>query len=320
MKTTFTAILSLVAVAVFAQIDSRGHWYDGAITYTAKHIDHNDVRMFAMDEGTELGFVLRYLKEVNPNHQIYTIDDDNPDYINPYDVGTTVRHQKSEGWEVICFYDHDNSLKSVMSKETQWDAQKLNEARWMNQMMGEYISEDENETEICLNFGWETISIGSISYPYEIVTFNGRVTGFITVNPVEGELNELEGTWEVVPTLEGFRLCSVKADTDNAPWEWQRDSDGKEIEFVESNPEVGRFFYASGTLLNDKWFSRFDKKTLRIMRNAILARHGYRFQAKDLKEYFAKEPWYKPAASNNKIKLSFVEQLNIELIKHEENQ
>ena len=86
----------------------------------------------------------------------------------------------------------------------------------------------------------------------------------------------------------------------------------------ETNPAVGRFFYASSTLLNDKWFRRFDKSTLRIMRNAILARHGYRFQSKDLQEYFANEPWYKPAASNDKIKLSFVEQLNMELIKHVE--
>ena len=316
MKATFTAILFLVAATVFAQIDSRAHWYDGAITYTATHIEHNDVRMFAMEEGTELGFVLRYIKEENPNHQIYTISDDNPDYINPYNIGTTARHQKSEGWEVLCFYDHDNSLKSVMSKETQWDAQKLNEARWLNQIMGFYISENENETEICLNFGWKTLNIGSTCYPYEIITFNGRILGFITVKPVEGELNELEGTWEIVPTLEGLRLCSVKTDMDNAPWEWQRN--GKEYNFIESNPDVGRFFYASSTLLNDKWFRHFDQKTLRIMRNAILARHGYRFQAKDLQKYFAKEPWYKPAASNEDIKLSFVEQLNIELIKHEE--
>ena len=101
------------------------------------------------------------------------------------------------------------------------------------------------------------------------------------------------------------------------PWDWEHD--GVEYEFAESNPNVGRFFYASTTLLNDKWFRHFDLKTLRFMRNAILARHGYRFQSKDLKEYFANEPWYKPAASNDKVKLSFIEQLNIDLIKYVEH-
>ena len=51
------------------------------------------------------------------------------------------------------------------------------------------------------------------------------------------------------------------------------------------------------------------------MRNAILARHGYVFKSKDLKEYFGKEPWYKPADSNDNINLSLLEELNIELIK-----
>jgi hypothetical protein len=55
------------------------------------------------------------------------------------------------------------------------------------------------------------------------------------------------------------------------------------------------------------------------MRNAILARHGYRFQSKDLQEYFTNEPWYKPAASNVGIRLSFIEQLNVELIKQMED-
>ena len=51
------------------------------------------------------------------------------------------------------------------------------------------------------------------------------------------------------------------------------------------------------------------------MRNAILARHGYVFQSKDLKEYFSSQSWYHPAANNADIQLSFIEQLNVDLIK-----
>ena len=311
-----TLLFAFTATTGLAQIDSRGHWYDGAITYSASHIEHNNVLMNAMDEGEEHEFILRYSKEVNPNHQIYTIASGNPDYVNEYDVGTTVRHQKAEGLDVICFYDHDNGLRSVMSKESEWDAEKLNKARWLNQMIGEYTTEEEDDYENRISWQRESLSFNDIVLPYDIITFNGRVTGFITIKPVAGSTNVLEGTWEVVPTLRGFHLYSVNTETGSTPWEWKRN--GVKYECAESDPDVGRFFYASTTLLNDKWFRRFDLKTLRIMRNAILARHGYRFQSKDLQEYFSQEPWYKPAASNKDIKLSFVEQLNIDLIKYEE--
>ena len=60
------------------------------------------------------------------------------------------------------------------------------------------------------------------------------------------------------------------------------------------------------------------KKELRILRNKILAYHGYRFQSKDLQEYFGKIRWYKPVNDNNAIKLNIIEQTNIQLIKSEE--
>ena len=314
MKKKVFALMMLGSVMTAqAQINSNYHWYDGAITYTATHLEHNNVLMTAMDEGEEHEFILRYDREVNPNHQIYTTMNGPHDYVNEYGVGKTVRHQRADGWDVICFYDSENRLKSVMTGEMDWNAEKLNKRLWLNQMVGEYASEEEDDCEKCLSWTMESLSVSSIVYPYEIITFNGRVTGFITVKPVDGALNELEGTWEVVPTLKGFRLYSVNTGTGSMPWEWERD--GRMYEFAESDPDVGRFFYASNMLLNDLWFRHFDLKTLRIMRNAILARHGYRFQSKDLQDYFSNEKWYKPAASNKNVKLSFIEQLNIELIK-----
>jgi len=61
-----------------------------------------------------------------------------------------------------------------------------------------------------------------------------------------------------------------------------------------------------------------SKQELRLLRNKILAYHGYRFQSKDLQEYFGKIGWYKPGNDNNAIKLDIVEQTNIQLIKSEE--
>ena len=71
-------------------------------------------------------------------------------------------------------------------------------------------------------------------------------------------------------------------------------------------------------LLNDKQFRKMKKSTLRIMRNEILAVHGYRFQSEDLQHYFSTKEWYQPAESNSTVKPYLLEQLNIELIKAEE--
>jgi hypothetical protein len=54
------------------------------------------------------------------------------------------------------------------------------------------------------------------------------------------------------------------------------------------------------------------------MRNEILARHGYKFSAKNLVAYFTSQPWYKPAESNDKIRLSIYEQMTLALIQAEE--
>jgi hypothetical protein len=56
---------------------------------------------------------------------------------------------------------------------------------------------------------------------------------------------------------------------------------------------------------------------LRIARNEIFARHGYRFKS-DLKYYFACKPWYQASRDNVNGQLSDLEKQNIELIRRAE--
>jgi len=74
----------------------------------------------------------------------------------------------------------------------------------------------------------------------------------------------------------------------------------------------------TGMLLNTTYLSKFNKATLRLLRNEILARHGWKFQSQDLRDRFESQPWYKPVADNNTIKLNIIEQTNIQLLKSEE--
>lgn len=57
-----------------------------------------------------------------------------------------------------------------------------------------------------------------------------------------------------------------------------------------------------------------SKNDLRILRNMIYAKHGYKFKSDDLKEFFRKFSWYKPQYTNVDAMLSDLDLENIKLI------
>lgn len=57
---------------------------------------------------------------------------------------------------------------------------------------------------------------------------------------------------------------------------------------------------------------------LRIMRNYIFARHGYKFKSQDLQEYFAGFSWYTPLYSDVYGSLNKIEKANIKFIQQYE--
>ena len=71
-------------------------------------------------------------------------------------------------------------------------------------------------------------------------------------------------------------------------------------------------------LMSTAYLGRFSKPQLRLMRNEILARHGWKFQSKDLQAHFGQQSWYKPVTDNHSIKLNIIELTNVQLIKSEE--
>jgi hypothetical protein len=56
-------------------------------------------------------------------------------------------------------------------------------------------------------------------------------------------------------------------------------------------------------------------ENLKLMRNEIFARHGYRFNTTDMQRYFGAFEWYEPEFDDVADKLSEAERINIQLIK-----
>ncbi len=81
------------------------------------------------------------------------------------------------------------------------------------------------------------------------------------------------------------------------------------------NVNQGRWPITNQKIVMERYLLRYTKSMLRLMRNEIYARHGYKFVSVDLSDYFSKTSWYHPGTDNSKIKLSPLEQLNVNIIR-----
>ena len=116
--------------------------------------------------------------------------------------------------------------------------------------------------------------------------------------------------YQFIPTVRGLNVYACR---------WDEESEeyivtGEPTCLEWADPSRSRFQFLSEQPCSIAMLNSFDKQGLRLMRNDIMARHGYTFQSADLREHFAQQPWYRPAANNDAIRLSFIEELNVELI------
>ncbi|MBR3449618.1 MAG: YARHG domain-containing protein [Bacteroidales bacterium] len=277
-------------------------WYGGALVYDAHPAEDGSVCMNAMAEGEEHGFVLT---PATGGVDLFEVSDSPSGAMNVFENAAYARRIRQEGLDVICFYDRKNRLMNALQATQLWDSQALNVEQWMAMIAGDYVTEGGKRVQIRP----DRATYGGKALPLQPVTFNGMVTGVFDF----GESGPyLVGKVEAVPTPEGLQLTEVKME-DGEPW-FERTVSYFNLKWA---GERSRFDFASHTLLCGG-LQRYDKQFLRVMRNAILAAHGYVFKSKDLKTYFEAQPWYTPATSNASVTLSLLEQLNIALIQSAE--
>ncbi|MGE4290155.1 MAG: YARHG domain-containing protein [Salinivirgaceae bacterium] len=73
----------------------------------------------------------------------------------------------------------------------------------------------------------------------------------------------------------------------------------------------GKYQFASEIIMTDDILYYFDKRELKIIRNEIFARHGYRFKTTEMKAYFENQNWYVGANVNVDSLLTDLELINI---------
>lgn len=126
----------------------------------------------------------------------------------------------------------------------------------------------------------------------------------LRVNLTDGGIEEYNGS--------GFETCAA-CDPANAALP----------QLVLTTPEPEEAEEESEYLLPDsdtrlytrEELSQYDKETLALMRNEILARHGYPFQKEKYQTYFGSKSWYVRDPNFNYNSLNSIEMENVETIK-----
>jgi len=306
MKKIFVIMFALVGLTANAQgIKNGSKWNVSNLVYEARINVDKTITFTAMAEGEELAF--RLTPNQSKKNEYVLSDDKNADGFNPFSKTPRAKYIEQQGWKLLCLYDLKGNLHDVLDGSFFGDGEKVAIGKWMQQIMGKYVDGYGDTLEIGHEIIYEK---GVARAEYKNITFNGTVTGVLSISG----LTDLEGMWEVVQTLDGLTLYEVEQDEYGM---FKRKSQKKTLSWVKT---VSRFDYANRILLNDKMFRKMKKSTLRVMRNAILAKHSYMFSSRDLADYFASQPWFSPRPSNDDVldELSLVEMLNIELIKCEE--
>ena len=283
-------------------IASGSLWYNGALVYDACVEEDGAVRMMAMAEGEENEFLLISAAD---GTDVFRVWDSQEGVLNQYEYARYARRILRDGLDVICFYDWQGHFRDVIQATQVQDAQELNVKQWMALLCGKYKTEGGSDV-ILENARFE---YRGKEFPMKPVTFNGMVTGVIDFGNAGGPY---VGRLETVPTRDGLLLTEVKMN-EGEPW-FERTVSSYTLKWA---GDQSRFDFTREILLIGV-LHRYDKAFLRVMRNAILAAHGYVFQSKDLKSYFEAQPWYHPVADNASIKLSLLEQLNVALIQEAE--
>ena len=284
-------------------IQDGSRWNIASLDYTAKVNADKTITFNAMAEGEELAF--RLTPDSNKEDEYVLTDDPHDESYNPYSTPARVKYIKNDGWKLLCIYDKKGLLQDILDGSQYAEGPIVAQSKWTAQIQGKYITHNNEPVEI----GWNKITIGAIDLSYEHVTFNDMITGVIKIDGG----TRFQGMWEAVVTLDGITLYKVEQDEYGS---FKRLGDKEKL--IWNRSDRPRFNYACMVLLNDKQFRKMKKSTLRIMRNEILAVHGYRFQSEDLQHYFSTKEWYQPVESNSTVKPYLLDQLNIELIKAEE--
>jgi hypothetical protein len=301
MKKTLllTLIICVTTIFVDAQVTVGTHWNDGFTTYATS--EENGLIQF-LGGRSSLGDCF-YLKKTAQNKFVITETNSfgKKDATVEY---RTITDGYGKKHNVLVALDANKQLIDII-EEGFGNARKDN---FLTLLEGDYTDNDNRDW----HFKGTTVSGEEIWLTFDTKSIEIEVImddiGLANTFKIKGHDNIILTEF----TEEGLDFHNAEEDPEDGWGRYRKKSFWRGI--VHNNDQT-RFAFTSKMLINRAMLEYFDKPMLRIMRNEIYARHGYNFASADLKNYFSKQKWYKPVKSNSEVKLSEVEQYNVDIIK-----
>ncbi len=297
MKKFLLPILCLAAAfGLQAQsIPNDSEWFSGTAQYTATRLANGNIQMYMMNEGEEIEFVL---KPVSGKSGQYT-------YVDWAEEKHSVKLIQRDGITVLADYNAANHLEMVCVKTTErFDRNLL--SRFFTVLSGKYSYSKPGGGTGHIVIGKDSFSVDGVASSFEVPTLNDYPMDILRIQD-----GPWKGLWHFVMTASGLNAYRTEIDE----YGMSEDVDEKPVVLVWDDPTRGRWDFLSQDFV---CLLPYTRQTLRIMRNAIMAKHGYVFKSEELKLLFEFEPWYSPAPDNASVKLSLIEEMNVALIQGEE--
>lgn len=215
------------------------------------------------------------------------------------DDGQIWKRRDVGGHDILIRYGEDNSISTVYIP-TGRDLREVANESLQEIIVGSYTSTKGkkfqfNDDGTCIFDGTPNTYYMAEEGEYGAPSFH------ITLN---------RQIWELEPTADGMKIYNTffRNDVDGI----QR---GRLYATLKSSKNTPRWAFSSDRPLIGSTLYEVDKDVLRLMRNEIYARHGYRFSDKKLQAYFESCKWYKAIDDNKYVNLTALETINVALIK-----
>ena len=298
-------LLMLICIGLQAQSVKNGsRWTDGMTVYEA--VNHGNLIKFTGGTSHEGGyqFTLSKVSEGKYLLQSYNKEGD-----------VSLRGDDS-GYKVDLIIDVENSRQFLVVRDVRGQAVDLlykddvdsaynimaNDL--LSMLMGTY--KDESGDTYLFDFGRCKFGNGSQETDYELCSeFDMPSNTFRAYGKY----------WTFEFTVDGIDL--FKAQYNSEEDVYVRGDLIKHLTYQDIGN--GRWPFTANSVVTRSKLRYYSPEELRLMRNEIMARHGYSFSSLDLQQHFGMKSWYHPLNDNNHIHLSLGEVLNVELIKAEEN-
>lgn len=293
----------IIAAMQAGTIEHGSQWNDGLVNFYAHSVDgHIAMRGETLHEGgfqfalyraasTEADYVVKPYVLKEPNSLVFSASVKNGDLAKIITIG-------DETVMTIRGAD-DGKLKTIL-KPTTTSLEVVMRNDMLFMLANEYVDSIGRKWTFTENGHCQFAGMKE-PQPYRVEEEFDMPTNILTV---QGK------SYFVLPSTTGLNLYEAKPRN----YDFERGGFVARLRAVESESAVGVWPFAAKHVLNTTILLRYDKPTLRLMRNEIFARRGYWFESKELRKHFAAQPWYQPLGDNDNVELTPIEQLNVELI------